>query len=274
MAYGLPGYDVSPVNYTGQDNILFHLEDDMSVFLKLTATQQMNYQSNMTVSQKPVMSGANVADNFSRQPRSISLSGVVVTQYIGAFFTTRQGSTVEDFVSTVERWRDEKRLVRVLCRDGIQLKNAVIQNFQATKNKEISNGLNIEMTFTQIDLVKEAQIIKVKTSGAANRSGANSNGSPTGAKTKDGSVQGKADKGKQPTQTTESIDLCKVYTSRPDANYSQDPELYNVQHDCYQSSVANHGKMTYSDSAVAQAKNYDLRHPAAAAGNNIHQGGK
>ncbi|HCM7357820.1 TPA: hypothetical protein N3288_000226 [Klebsiella aerogenes] len=260
------------MNYSGKDNILFHLMDDMSLFLKLTATQQMTYNSNMTVSQKPVMSGANVADNFSRQPRNIAINGVVVVQYYGAFTQTMQSTTVEDFVATVERWRDEKRLVRVICKDGISLQNCVIQNFQATKNKDIANGLQIEMTFTQIDLVKEAQIIKVKTSGKVNAGGANSNGSPSGAKTKDGSVQGKADKGKQSTVSTQSIDACKAYTSRADADYSADPELWQVQHDCYDQSNVKHGAVTYSGDAAKNAQAYDLRHPAQAAGNNINLG--
>ena len=98
----LSGYQVQPLNFSNKDGILFSPMDDMSLFLNMTSTTEMNYNTDVTVTTSPVMSGANVADNFSRQPKRIDISGVVVAQYGGAFFITQETGSVEDFVTTVE----------------------------------------------------------------------------------------------------------------------------------------------------------------------------
>ncbi|MGX9869051.1 phage baseplate protein [Enterobacter mori] len=266
MAYGLPGYNISPMGYSGKDGILFHLEDDMSVFLKLSATQSMQYQSQMNVSQHPVMSGANVADNQSRAPKQITISGVVVAGYEGAFFLTHNSSTVEDFIATAERWRDNKQLCRVICKDGISLEHAVIQNLTATKNKEISNGLNIEMTFIGIDIVKPATKTKVNTGGKGT---GNSNGSPAGTKTKTGAVQGKKPAGNQPTKITQSADACNDLRSRED--FGSDKGLQSMGYDCDMHQSVNKGQVTHGAAVNRQAREYLRTHPMLAKGNNPAQ---
>lgn len=272
MAMGLPGYNVQPVNYIGKDGILFHLQDDMSVFLKLSSTTELRYTSSMQVSQHPVMSGANVADNMARQPKQISISGVVVAGYEGAFFLKMNTTVVEDFITTVETWRDQKQLVRVLAKDGLTLPNAVISEFSATKNKEIANGLNIEMTFIGIDIVRPATKTTVNT-GA--QRGTNVNGSATGAKSRDGAVQGKKSLGNQATKVTASSDGCDWVRARPDAEVAGNASLGKLQANCKLAQKtfqkASGGSVrTYTGSANADVLKYRAANPVQSTGNNAN----
>lgn len=271
MAYGLPGVNFAPLNYSGSDGILFHLQDDMSSFLKLSSTTEMRYQSVMNVSQHPVMSGANVADNQSRQPKTLSITGVVVVGYEGAFFQTQNTSVVEDFITTVERWRDQKQLVRVICKDGVQLSNAIISSFSASKNKEISNGLNVEIAFTGIDIVKEAQKVRVKTGG-------NANGSKAGSKTKDGAVQGKKSLGSQATKTTSSTDACKqVLQLKTEGDKASN--IRRLKQGCnmsYTQFIKPDGSVGISFSPSANAASQDFlnqqsKNPVVATGHNVNR---
>lgn len=239
----LSGYQVQPLNFSNKDGILFSPMDDMSVFLNMTSTTEMNYNTDVTVTTSPVMSGANVADNFSRQPKRIDISGVVVTQYGGAFLITQETGSVEDFVTTVELWRDQKRLVHVMCQDGISLENCVIANFSAKKDKSISNGLNLQMSFVQIDIVKEATKTTVNGVPAENV-----NGSKAGAKTKTKAVEGLKSAGKASTTETQSTLNCKALLGQSADWLDKHQNALSARNSCQQSAQkgAAHGQYIYT----------------------------
>lgn len=209
MANGIAGFNAQPLSYNNKDGIFFSPMDDFSVFLNMTATTDMNYTSPVSVTTNPVMSGSNVADNFSRQPKTISISGVVVVGYTGVFLLSQDVASVEDFINTVELWRDQKRLVRAMCQDGISLDNCVIANFTCRKDKSIKNGLQVEMSFTQIDIVKEATQTTVKGVKTTN-----ANGSKSDAKTTTNAVKGMTQAGKTATQQTAASAMCQSLAGR------------------------------------------------------------
>lgn len=190
MAIGVPGYNITPLTYSGKDGILFHLKDDMSVFLSMTATTEMTYSSPMEVTTQPVQSGQTVTDNIQEKPNTINMTGVVVVGYDGVFLLTQNVSVVEDFVTTLQRWRQQKQILRVLCKDGITLDNAVCTNFEARKDPSITNGLHVTLQFQDANFVVQVGQTEVQT---------NANGS-TKATTKTGAVTSKKDVGKTGTQ--------------------------------------------------------------------------
>ncbi len=196
MAIGMPGYNITPLTYSGKDGILFHLKDDMSVFLNLTATTDMTFSAPMEVTTQPVQSGQMITDNIQSKPSTIAINGVVVVGYDGMFLLTRNTTVVEDFVTTLQKWRDQRQVMRVICKDGITLENAVCTNFEAKKDKDIANGLNISLTFQDVEFVVQVGQTTVE---ATNANGSKSTGKAT---TKTGAVTSKKEVGKSGTQVT------------------------------------------------------------------------
>lgn len=245
-----------PLDFNNKDGILFCPMDDLTVFLNMTSTTDMSYNSEVQVTTSPVMSGANVADNWSLQPKRIDINGVVVAEYTGVFLISQSTGTVEDFVSTVETWRKQKRLVKVICKDGISLDNCVIQNFQARKEKSISNGLNVSMSFVQIDIVTEA--LRTTVTGSVT---SNANGSPAGAKTTVKGVQGLQQAGKASTTETTSTLNCKALLGQSEAWLTAHQSALSARNSCQQSAQkgAAHGQYIYtfspSDQVMSEVKN-------------------
>ncbi len=260
----LSGYKTQPINYSGKDGVLFYPMGDLSVFLNMSSTTEMNYNTTVNVTTNPVMNGANVADNFSRQPKRIDISGVVVTQYSGIFLMSKDVSSVEDFVSTVELWRDQKRLVHVLCKDGISLDNCVIANFSARKDKTITNGLNIDMSFVQIDIVKESTKTTVNGVPAANV-----NGSKAGAKTTNKAVESLKSAGKASTTETQSTLNCKALLGQSADWLDAHQSALSARNSCQQSAEkgAAHGQYIYTFSPSADVMS-DVRNSINSQGVN------
>lgn len=250
MAFGLPGYDITPINYSGSDGILFHLKEDMSVFLKLSATTDMAFSSPMEATTQPVQTGQEITDNIQEKPSTIQINGVVVVGYEGAFFLTQNTTVVEDFVATLQRWRTQRQVMRVLCKDGITLENAVCTQFEAKKDKSIKNGLNISLTFQDVNFV--AQI------GQTTAPNTNANGSKEGAKTKDGATTGKKDVGKSGSkQASPPAQFCQKVKERiggGQGNTANDDWLIAANYSCDANKRTNlsTGKESYNNAEAAQ----------------------
>ena len=244
MAQGLPGYNISPINYAGKDGILFHLKDDMSVFLRLTATPNMRFSAPWEASTQPVQTGQTITDNVQKKPKTIQLEGVVVVGYEGAFFTTQDTTVVEDFITTLERWRDQKQILRVICKDGIGLEDAICTEFEASKDSKISNGLNISLTFQDINFV-----VQIGRTTAPN--GVNANGSKEGAKTKTDGVSGKKDVSKAGSVKQSPRTPCQIVKQRLDQGDTTS-WLDGAMSGCLRGSSASRSGITYDEAHGAK----------------------
>lgn len=247
MAEGLSGYNITPTGYTGSDGIVFHLKDDMSVFLQLSATTDMSFSAPMQVSTQPVQTGQTVTDNVQESPQTIQINGVVVVNYQGAFLQTKNISIVEDFVSTLQRWRKQKQVLRVLCKDGITLESALCTSFEAKKDNKIANGLNISLTFQDVAFV--AQIGRTQ-SPTANGQSSNANGSKN-AKAKDGGVTGKKDVGKAGTKGATPRTPCEIVKTRESAGDTA-AWLWKASVACDYGSSNSRSGITYNESNGAK----------------------
>ncbi|WP_400217235.1 phage baseplate protein [Escherichia coli] len=207
-------FNNSPIKPLRKDGVYFHPQNDFSGVLSMTATTDFNSQATYQISTQPTADTLTVTDNITRQPRVVSVNGVVVpdvlTGVMNLFNNNGSNGDVATFVNQVNVWREQKRVITLFLPEDLSLEQCFITGFEVSRDKTNSTGLNVQMQFTEIlafpqQVGQNTATVKEGSQG----SGSASSGVKTSSK---GSVTTKSNVGNQATTDTVSMEACKNNT--------------------------------------------------------------